>query len=398
MNKEIWIQILSFFPNSDAPANRALVFSQIFKQHGYNVNVITIGKEDKTVQIDGTNVFYVKNDFFFKKKTFINRFLSNLKYLHETKKIIRKHRKNIKNSFYISSSPELIASLAGVKAKKIGAKLIFDVRDIWPEVGIEMGAYSKNSLVAFIFRKIANKLYKTADVISTVSKNKFNYLKKYNYGKYANKIIFVGNGYDLNLASISPDYSLLPINIDYENKFIVSYVGNIGKAQKIANLLDVAACKYSKELEILIAGSGVELNDLIKLSKDKHISNVHFLGPVTKEQAIGLTLKSNLSYIPLASDKMVDSVPTKLYESLGLGTPVLLVANGEAVNILNETCLGLSVLPSQIEKLPFKINEIIDNYNSIKSLSKHSKEIIEQKHSRQHFTEYLVNYLEKHYL
>ena len=116
-------------------------------------------------------------------------------------------------------------------------------------------------------------------------------------------------------------------------------------------------------------------------------------GKVSKEEAVLITQQSNISFIPLASDKMVDSVPTKLFESLGIGTPVLLVGNGESVEILNKTKFGISILPSNISTLSSAFDSIINSYSRIIEHKEEAIEYICKHYSRQKYCEDALNTL-----
>lgn len=80
---------------------------------------------------------------------------------------------------------------------------------------------------------------------------------------------------------------------------------------------------------------------------------------------------------------MKDSVPTKIYEALGIGCPVLLVAEGESTSIVAESRLGKSVSPDYTESLTAVFDEMIDNYSSLESNRDEAKKLMLEKYSRQ---------------
>ncbi len=393
MKKVLWIQIVSYKPNSDAPANRAVAFANFFKERGWKVNIITNGNKNTIEKDEGVIIYRLKNKFYYKKKNIINRLLSNLVFLHKTKTIIKKNKMIIKNSFFMASSPELITSKAGLLAKKNGAVFVFDVRDIWPEVAIEMNAFSEKSIFAKIFRKCANKLYDKAEYITTVTKRKTKYLRKYLNGRYASKVHHIANGFDLNDLKLEPDYSVIE-KYSLTNQQIVSYVGNVGAAQGLDIMLSLA--ESYKKIFFLICGKGKEFEKLQLNVKEKQLNNVIFTGSITKNAAIAVTKYSYISYISLQSEKMRDSVPTKLYESLGFGTPVFLIAEGEAVEILNESRLGVSANPIDFNGIKKQFKEMIENHENIIANKDYAINFIKKEHSRQNAAENLLNIFEMH--
>ncbi|MDY0118471.1 MAG: glycosyltransferase family 4 protein [Bacilli bacterium] len=391
MKKELWIQIFTYKPNSDAAANRAFAFAKFFNNNGYKVHVITNGKSNEIENDNGVIIHRVQNKFRYLKKNIINRFLDNLVFLRGCKKIIRKNKEQIKNSFYLASSPELIPSKAGIYAKKNGAKLIFDVRDIWPEVGIQMGAYGENSIFAKHFRRCANKMYEKCDILTTVGSKKHQYLSKYKNGKYRHKTFLISNGVDLDDLDGLFDYSIIQKFNSYSKK-IVSYVGNVGAAQGLDALIEIST-EYP-DLLFLICGKGKELEKLQKNVIDKSITNVVFTGEINKSQALAVTNSSYISFISLSSNKMVDSVPTKLFESLGLGVPTFLVACGESADILDETGLGVHTSPGHIPAIKDSFKTMITTYDKIINNKNKSIKLIRDKYSRQAACNALLELLE----
>ncbi|MDD4000791.1 MAG: glycosyltransferase family 4 protein [Bacilli bacterium] len=380
MKKELWIQIFSYKPSSDAAANRAFSFAKHFNKNGFKVHVITNGINNNIEIVDDIEIYRIANKFHYKKKSVLNRFLDNLVFLNGSKKVILKNKLDIDKSFYFVSSPELISSKAAILAKKCGAKLIFDVRDIWPEVAIQMGAFSEKSFFAKHFKKCAIKMYEECDCLTTVGQRKYQYLKEYNKGKYSNKTRLVSNGVDLDDLKIEFDYSIVK-KYNLDNKKYVSYVGNVGAAQGLETMLEIA--KNHSDLLFIICGKGKELIKLQDIVYQNNISNVMFTGEITKSQALAIIEMSYISFISLQSKLMIDSVPTKLYESLALGVPTFLIASGESCDILNETGLGKAATPGDEKEILSNFNYMLENYSCFKPYIDSTIELVKNKYSRQ---------------
>lgn len=394
MKKVLWIHSDFYRPSSNATANRIFSFSNYFSANGYKINIITIGNKTYIDERKEATVFYLKNSFHFKKKNLVNRLLDNIVFSCKTKWLLKKHKKDIHDSFFIVSIPEFISGFSCIAAKKYGATLIVDVRDIWPEVAIEMNVFKQNSLSSKIFRTIAKMYYTKCDFLITVSQSKVAHLCDITHHKFDDKIFWIGNGFDLDTLTLESDTTILS-SLNLSNKFVVSYVGNVGKAQHLISLIDFAKTVPDSDYCFLVGGTGSDEEFLKKYVLDGNIKNVFFLGPVSKEQAKAIIEASHLSYVPLSSDKMIDSVPTKLFDSLGLGIPVLLVANGESCLILEKTKLGKSLLPSKISELPDCFNEIRNEYNNIIGHTDESRLIIHNNYSRQKYCADLEKILEK---
>jgi hypothetical protein len=130
-------------------------------------------------------------------------------------------------------------------------------------------------------------------------------------------------------------------------------------------------------------GDGVEKEFLEAKARERGLERVRFCGILPHEQVAPLLAAAKISYIPLKNSNMKDSVPTKLYESLAMGCPVLLAAAGDAVDVLEECGLGCSVSPDQTGEIIGKFDDMVARYDEICQNRQNAMEIIRQKHSRQ---------------
>ena len=130
---------------------------------------------------------------------------------------------------------------------------------------------------------------------------------------------------------------------------ICCYVGNIGLAQGLGTLLDIAAKRPGARF--LLFGTGADKKALEERAVAEGISNVEFCGSVDARGVRTALKHSALSFVPLVSSRLRDSIPTKLYECISCGCPVLLAAQGDSVDLLEETGLGAHAAPEDPEGL-----------------------------------------------
>ena len=130
---------------------------------------------------------------------------------------------------------------------------------------------------------------------------------------------------------------------------ICCYVGNIGLAQGLDTLLDIAAKR--PEVRFLIFGAGADKRALEERAASEGLSTVEFCGSIDVRGVYTVLRRSALSFVPLVSSRLRDSIPTKLYECISCGCPVLLAAQGDSVDLLEETGLGAHAAPEDHEGL-----------------------------------------------
>lgn len=383
---KILIHTDEYYPTAQACAYRMQILAEAFLAQGNEVTVIT-----SSANLNGANLSCRNEKIIYsptikmKKKTTIMRLLNNVSFAISS---VFSAMKVGKIDVVITTSPPPLISIAGwLIAKLKGAKLVYDVRDIWPDVALEMGSFSKNSIYDKVFSFIANFMYKHADWITTVSPGKVEKIKLHlqqmgDSVLSSGKVKLVANGFDENILNNSIDDSLVK-QYQLDGKFTCVYIGNIGLAQGLGCLLDVAEKFQNQDLQFLIFGKGAEKELLEQKAKDKNLTNIHFCGILPHEKVFTILSKAKISFIPLKSSNMKDSVPTKIYEALGIGCPVLLVAEGDSCDIVNESKLGICISPDNIRNLSCAFGNMVKNYESYIRKKEFAKELMRVRYSRQ---------------
>lgn len=380
-----------YYPTAQACSYRMQVFVKSFMEMGDDVIVITSSANKKNGTIDRRlhpeKIIYTPT-IRMKKKTIIMRLLNNLSFGIMS---VFSSLGTGKIDVVITTSPPPLVSLPGWFIAKIkGAKLVYDVRDVWPDVALEMGSFTKGSLFCKIFSAIVNFMYRHADIITTVSLGKAAKIREYvsllSGGKsgpeHTDKVWLVENGFDEDVEKNDFDQNVID-KYGIDKKITCVYIGNIGLAQGLGALLAVAAKTKHKDIQFLCFGMGAEKEMLEKKVESEGLTNVRFCGVIEHSKVASIFSRSKISFIPLKNGNMKDSVPTKVYEALGLGCPVFLVAEGDSTVIVDETQLGRHVSPDHPEELSRVFDNLVDNYDSIITHKDNAIHLMHDKHSRQ---------------
>ena len=367
------------------------VFADTFILEGDEVTVVTSSANKANGEIDRTKhkekIIY-SPAIRMKKKTTVMRMLNNISF-------------GITSIFFaisagdvdvvITTSPPPLVSISGwIIAKYKGAKLVYDVRDIWPDVALEMGSFAEDSFFCKVFEAIADFMYKHADIVTTVSPRKVEKIKRHiaAYGadkagfEHIDKVWLIGNGFDENAAKSELDLDIID-KYGLDIKPTCVYIGNIGLAQGLGALLDVAAKTKHKDIQFLCFGMGAEREILEKRANDEGLKNVKFCDVIEHSKVFSILSKAKLSFISLKSNKMRDSVPTKVYEALGIGCPVLLVAEGDSSDIVDESGFGIHISPDESDKLVEAFDDMIDRYSELGTHREGAIRLMHEKYSRQ---------------
>ena len=243
-----------------------------------------------------------------------------------------------------ASSPPLFIGLAGVFWSLVRRlPLVFDIRDLWPEVAVEAGAYARDSLFVRISEKLERFFYRRSTRVVAVTNRKLEKLA--DRGVPAHKLALVENGVDLDLMTdIANDD--LRVKYGIQNKFVCVYAGLIGVCQGVGMILDAAQRLHSTgKFHFLIAGDGVERPMLEKQAAENGLDNVTFLGSLPKSAIPGMIKTADLPLVPLSNTNIDDAIPSKLLEAWACKKPLLFMGGGEARRLVDSVGGGLSTDP-----------------------------------------------------
>ena len=378
----------SYRPSRSACANRTCVLVQALRDAGHDVRVLA-----STDSLIGAPEGYQSPEYvtFFEtfplvKKTFVNRLRNNIGGAYEAVKAARRLGDF---DLVVCTTPPLLLTSSAVKIAKVKrAKLVLDVRDIWPDVAYEMGSFAPSSLYGRFFAHEARKAYAAAALVASVSPGKVRKLKN----RVPNgDVILVPNGIDESLLDNEDDLSLAE-HLRLEESPACVYVGNIGLAQGLGTLLDIAKARPS--VRFLLLGDGADRAKLQERVTLEGIGNVEFCGTVDARGVYTVLKRAAISYVPLVSSRLRDSIPTKMYEALACGCPVLLTASGDAADLLDACGLGKHASPEEPDALLAAFDWLMAHPFSDEERAAASAWVIEN-HSRQRFAKLFVKEIEQ---
>ena len=258
------------------------------------------------------------------KKRIINWFYFAFKLLSIGKKL--KDNPDV----IIYSSPSLIGFVSAyILAKKYNAKLIFDVRDIWPLTFTEIGGYSKKNPFIMLLQFIEDFAYKKTDHIISNLKGLNNHLKT----RIKNKKNFtwIPNGFSFTDTDNKVLADKRILSLIKKQRFSITYTGTINLAKSLDTLVDAADLIKSKRyIHINIVGNGSLLNKLKTRVKKLKLNNIHFFEAVPKNQIQSIFKVSDACIKCTKNSDLYKygTAANKLYEYLYSEKPIIHTYSG----------------------------------------------------------------------
>jgi glycosyltransferase involved in cell wall biosynthesis len=171
-----------------------------------------------------------------------------------------------------------------------------------------------------------------------------------------------------------------------ESATLVSYIGTIGMAHGLRAVLDAAARLLgdARDVRFLIVGDGAELPQLRAAVADRRLTNVTFTGLVPREEIPSLHAASDIALVTLRrSDLFKTVLPSKMFEAMAAGRPIVLGVEGEAREILREAGAGIAVTPDDVEAMVSAIRRLADDAALRRRLGRSGGEYVAREFSRQ---------------
>ena len=386
-----------FPPEVNAPASRTHAHTVRWAQEGHDVTVITCapncpdgvvypgyrnGLLPQVEMVDGVRVVRVWTYVAANAGT-ARRIVNFLSYMISAAAAALFRRRP---DIIVATSPQFFCGWAGVLASWMRWRpLVLEIRDIWPESIAAVGAMRKG-LVLRALEFLEVRMYRAARHIVTVGEGyREQILAK--APEAESRTTVITNGVDtLFQEAASPDLALLR-QYGLEGKFIVSYVGTIGMAHGLE--VTIAAARRLKDegrtdVAFLIVGDGARRAELEELARAEGVSDlVVFAGRMPRERIPGVLAASDACLIHLRKSSLFEKViPSKIFETMALGRPMIMGVEGESREIVLRAEAGVPMIPDSPESLLAAIERLRSPGASAERCGVRAKEFVRQNYDR----------------
>lgn len=363
----------------DPGSTRSYWISKEFVRRGYHVTMITATSKSHPnairENVDGIDVKYVKSLFYDNKLSVFRRIWSYISFVYNAIKAAQKER-NV-DIVFATSTPLTVGAIALWLRKKRGLHYVFEVRDLWPEFPIEIGAV-KNRFVIRNLYKFERRIYDMADHIITLSPGmKEGVIKK---GIPESKVTMVPN-----MSKPDHFYPREPnVNVANEfginlSKFNVIYFGTMGRANGLLYIIEAAKSLRDRGDDgvcFVLMGDGAMTQFLKQKVKEYELNNVLFLqyqNMYVTSEVVNCCDASIVTFLDLPV--LQTNSPNKFFDSLSAGKPVIVNSLGWTKNIVEEYNCGCFVDSSKPKQLAEKLLEIKNNHELLAIWGKNARRL-----------------------
>ena len=288
---------------------------------------------------------------------------------------------------FATSTPLTIALPGVYAAKKQKIPMVFEVRDLWPELPIAVGAL-KSGMIP-LARWLERFAYKHSERIVALSPGMREGVVK--TGFPTEKVTIIPNSSDIDLFRVSTEQSR-----DFRSSTawlgdnpLVLYAGTLGRINGVSYLAEIAAevKKIAPEIRFLVVGDGAEWEKVENRANELGVykDNFFMMKSVSKEDIPVIFAASTLA-VSLFVDlpQMWANSANKFFDGLAAGKPIAINYQGWQAELLQESKAGIVLAANDAASAAQKLAEFLDDQKRIKTAAQAAFQLAESQFNRDH--------------
>lgn len=333
---------------------------------GHDVHIVTSDQdpESNTIRVtteQGIQVTWIPVKYS-NKLNYSARILAFLKYAAFASDIGLNWRPDV---IFATSTPLTIGIPAIIASRHWKAPMIFEVRDLWPDVPIAMGAL-RNPLSISLARRLERLCYQSASHIIALSPGMKDGILKTGWAD-ASSVSIIPNLTNRELARTTEEEAarlLRELNLPSGQK-IVLYAGTLGRVNNVTYLAELAF-KLQRErpnILFLVVGDGAERTLVERKARELGILDTNFFlrDPIPKAKIGALFKAASLAVSTVANiPELFDNSANKFFDAIAAHVPVAINHGGWLADLIRKNALGV-VLPREIDEAAAILRDFLDD-------------------------------------
>jgi len=278
----------------------------------------------------------------------------------------------------------LTVGLAGIAlSRHFGVPFVFEVRDLWPEALVNVGAL-RNPVAIWWLSRMAKKIYTHAEHIVALSPGMKEGIVR--TGVPAEKVSVIPNASDLDLFQPGLDGSIWRDRLGLGDRFAAVYFGAMGLANGLEYVIEAArilAERGSNHIVLVLHGSGGKRPDLEKMARGYGLTNVIFSDLVPdKAEVARIVAACDVCMTIYRAAKEHSWSPNKMFDSLAAGKPILVNVPGWLGSLIESNNCGRCLDPNRPAALSDALEEMAGNPQLCREMGKNARALAERQFDR----------------
>jgi glycosyltransferase involved in cell wall biosynthesis len=297
----------------------------------------------------------------------------------------------------LATSTPLTVGIPGLIASTLRrVPLVFEVRDLWPEAAIQMGALRRGGLGARIAKSLERAIYHASSAVVALSPGMAEGVIA--EGVPADRVRVVSNGCDLDLFGPGDRDAEIVERYALGDGLVVGYTGAIGPSNAVeAQLPDAARellARGADDIRFLVVGDGKSMPALRAAVAD--LPNVVLAGSLPKRDVPRITRTADVLLVLFADVPILrTNSPNKLFDALASGRPVIVNAAGWTKTLVEESGCGLYVPAGDGRALADALEQLARDPGKRERMGRSGRELAESRFARDDLAAQMLGILEE---
>lgn len=298
---------------------------------------------------------------------------------------------------FATSTPLTIGIPALIASKYLKAPLVFEVRDLWPEAPIQMGAL-RNLILIELARWFERTIYRNSTHVVALSPGMQAGVVA--AGMPPERVSVIPNASDLELFSPDVDGSEFRERLGLNGQFVCTYFGTMGEANDLTPVVEAARLleeRGEKGVAFVLHGKGKRRGELEAFCRSHKLDNVVFSDPIPDKHAIArlaaasdacMTIYKNVPILYTCS-------PNKLFDTFAAGRPAIVNSPGWLKELVEDHEAGIYVRPDDAAHLADTVVFLRDHPEVVKAYGRNARRLAEETFDRNRLAAQLLSIFER---
>ncbi len=385
-----------YFKTPDIPGGTRSYWNSLeLIKRGHKITVIRYDRSatkkiDRTI-VDGITLITVKVNYS-QSMGVMARLKSFVHFMLVSTRLGLKEREI---DFVIATSTPLTIGFPALVLKKWRKiPYLFEVRDLWPEVPIQMGGLKNKQAIKFA-KWFEKTIYKNASHIVALSPGMQEGVIE--AGTPKNKVTMIPNMSKIdkfwpreNNKRLMEELGINP------STFKIIYFGAMGEANAIEYILETAEkLRQHEDIEFLFIGNGSKQQLIEETIVSQSLKNVTYLGVFNMEKTSEIVNMCDISLVTFSNIPILaTNSPNKLFDSLSAGKPIIVNSNGWTKKLVEEHQCGIFVDPESSDDFIDKLLKLKQSPELLTQMGKNSRKLAENEYDKSILCNQFANVVE----
>jgi glycosyltransferase involved in cell wall biosynthesis len=303
-------------------------------------------------------------------------------------KAIAKLRRN--DLVLVVTNPPVLPYVVRMAAAVRGARVVLLVHDVFPDALVAAGIARRESLLVRAWSTMSRRLYRSMDRIVVLGRDMRSLVER-RLPARDKRIRIIPNWGDTDAVRPSAaEGARIRDRLGLKGRFIIQFMGNMGRTHGIEALVETAwALRDEPDIHFLLMGWGARRSWLEAEVDRRGLRNVTVLPGCSPEELSAFLNAADLGVIPFLPGMEGISVPSRMYNLMAAGKPILAVADAgsELAIVIQEERIGWVVPASQPARLADTIRSALRDAEELAAMGRRARLAAERKYSLQQVAE-----------